>query len=133
MWMCVVAFYLWLFSGSWQFVLFLEARPPTRFLPNRWGPKTWFSTSVWVWFLFYFSTTFLLGNWYRLTAVVELFFFLLFPSRTKIEHLKLLHCLYWFFFSVIRVFFLPCHKYIIVKKLETLFPLTYMYDHKVAY
>lgn len=132
MWMCVVAFYLWLSSGSWQFVLFLEARPPTRFLPNRWGPKTWFSTSVWVWFLFYFSTTFLLGNWYRSTAVVELFFFA-FSFSNKDWTFKTTTLFVLFFFLSNTCVFLPCHKYIIVKKLETLFPLTYMYDHKVAY
>lgn len=84
----------------WHFCCFLFlfswSTATCRFLPSRRRPKTG-SLLVFVCglFLFYFSTTILLGNWYRSTAVVELLFFCFcwfLPSRTKIEHLKLLHC-----------------------------------------
>lgn len=107
------------------------------------GSKNWFSTSVSVWVVFFsvwvcvlFQHNLFVGKLVPFNCSCRLFFCLFLPSRTKIEHLKLLHCCIVFSSSVIRVclfFCLPFHKYIIVKKLETLIPLTYMYDHKVAY
>lgn len=121
--------FLW-FIGN--FVLFSWSGPnpdPTEPV----GSKNWFSTSVCEWSVcvFYFSTTFLLGNWYRSTAVETIFLFVSSFSN-KDWTFKTTTLLYCLLFSVIRVF-LPFHKYIIVKKLETLISLTYMYDHKVAY
>lgn len=127
----------------WHFCFFFLKRPPIRLLQNRWGPKTgsllvflceWSVFSVWVCVLFQHNL--FVGKLVPFNCSCRLFFCLFLPSRTKIEHLKLLHCCIVFSSSVIRVclfFCLPFHKYIIVKKLETLIPLTYMYDHKVAY
>lgn len=102
--------------------------------------KNWFSTSVCVWsVLVLFQHNHFVGKLVPFNCSCRTTFFCFcwfLPSRTNIEHLKLLHCVCIVFFSSSSntcVCFLPCHKYIIVKKLETLIPLTYMYDHKVAY
>lgn len=80
------------FVVHWQFCSFFLKRPQSGSYRTG-GVQNWFSTSVCEWSVcvFYFSTTFLLGNWYRSTAV-ETIFCLFLPFRTKIEHLKLLHC-----------------------------------------
>lgn len=124
------------FLGIFVFVFFvLKARPPFRFLPNRRGPKTG-SLLVCVWsVLVLFQHNLFVGKLVPFNCSCRTILFLLVSSfSNKDWTLKLLHCIV-FHLSVIRVclFFLPFHKYIIVKKLETLIPLTYMYDNKVAY
>lgn len=128
MWMCFFCFFVW-FIGNFVFFSWSGPNPaPTEPV----GSKNWFSTSVWVVcsVCVLFQHNLFVGKLVPFNCSWD-YFCLFLPFRTKIEHLKLLHCCI-VFFSVIRVF-LPFHKYIIVKKLETLIPLTYMYDHKVAY
>lgn len=100
----------------WHFCCFLFlfswSTATCRFLSNRKRPKTG-SLLVFVCglFLFYFSTTILLGNWYRSTAVVELLFLFLlvssFSNKDWTFKTTTLCCLYCLFFllPVIRVFF----------------------------
>lgn len=100
--------FLVFFCGSLAILLFffsLEAAP-IRHLQSRWGPKTG-SLLVCEWSVmcvFYFSTTFLLGNWYRSTAV-ETIYLLVSSFSNKDWTFKTTTLLYCFFFSVIRVFF----------------------------
>lgn len=103
----------WLLFSVWFigiFVFFFLKRPPIRLLQNRWGPKTgsllvflceWSVFSVWVCVLFQHNL--FVGKLVPFNCSCRLFFCLFLPSRTKIEHLKLLHCCIVFSSSVIRV------------------------------
>lgn len=138
LWMCV-----WLLSLAFL-LFFVSVFLKHGHLPVPTEPeasKNWFSTSVCVWsVLVLFQHNHFVGKLvpFNCSCRTTFFLFLLvssFSNKDWTFKTTTLCCLYCLFFllSVIRVFFLPCHKYIIVKKLETLIPLTYMYDHKVAY
>lgn len=121
------------FCGSLAILFFFLEAAPIRILQNRWGPKTG-SLLVCVSGLSVCSISAQPFCWEIGTVQLQLRLFFLFVSSfsNKDWTFKTTTLLYCLLFSVIRVF-LPFHKYIIVKKLETLIPLTYMYDHKVAY
>lgn len=129
-------------SLAFLFFFFLK-RPPIRLLQNRWGPKTgsllvflceWSVFSVWVCVLFQHNL--FVGKLVPFNCSCRLFFLFVSSFANKDWTFKtttLLYCFFFFSYTCVFVFCLPFHKYIIVKKLETLIPLTYMYDHKVAY
>lgn len=90
-WLCSLAF-------CCVFFCFLEAWHPFRFLPNRWGPKTG-SLLMCVWsVLFLFQHNLFVGKLvpFNCSCRTIVCFCWFLPFRTKIEHLKLLHCLYCF-------------------------------------